>query len=76
MTAFTKKIILGMCERTGVKFVDDGNCIHLECPDGYSFIAIDCTSTHSFIYGDGAYKKSEIYKELYEYICSGIKKTA
>jgi len=67
-----KQNIYALAEKAGCIIQDDGYAISMAAPDGKIFSLTDSVCTHSFVYGDGAWRKSDIYTELAEYINGGI----
>lgn len=65
--------ILKLAKEKNCRMYDDGYSIYLEAPVNFVFALTDSSSTQSFIYGDEAWKKTDIYKELYEYLINGIR---
>lgn len=48
------------------KILDNGDYVQVEAPDGYVFSGIGCHVSMMFIYGNGAWKKADIWKALIE----------
>lgn len=48
----------------GCTIIDDGYCVQIEAPDGYVFFGLGCHCSMMFIYGNGAWKKADIWQAL------------